>query len=86
MYNGGDPVCLQSDCLQYRLLTSLLPTVRLCTKIIAYSSIAYVHFCAQIKILETELLLPILLLSTVRLSTCIIAYSSIGHKHFCVQI
>ena len=43
--------CLQIDCLQYRLPTSLLPTVRLPTsllptvrshtKIIAYSLIAY---------------------------------------------
>ena len=66
----------QIDCLQYRLLTSLLPTVRLRTKIIAYSSIAYVHFCAQIKILETELLLPTLSLPTARLPTYFIAYSS----------
>jgi len=41
----------------------------------AYKSIAYI-FCAQIKILETELLLPTLLLSTARFLTCIIAYSS----------
>ena len=40
-------------------------------KLIAYSSIAYMHFWAQIKILETELLLPI----------CIIAYTSIAHKY-----
>jgi len=37
--------------------TSLLSRVRL-PCIIAYSSIAYKHLCAQIKILETELLLP----------------------------
>ena len=76
--------CVQLDCLHaflhtntnfrngvtfayiYYCLQVLLPT-----SIIAYSSIAYVHFCAQIKILETELLLPILLLPTARLPTCI---------------
>jgi len=58
------------------LPTSLLPTVRLHTKIIAYNPIAYMDFCTQIKISEIELLLPILLLPTGRLLTYIIAYSS----------
>ena len=73
----GNPVCLQIDCLQYRLPTSLLPAVRLHTKIIVYSSIVYMHFCTQIKILETELLLPTLLLSTARLPACMTLPKSI---------
>jgi len=42
------------DCLQNPLLTSLFPTIRLRIKIIAYSSIFYMHFCAQINVSETK--------------------------------
>jgi len=54
------------------LPTNLLLTVSFAYITFSYSSIAYKHFCAQIKILEIELLLP----------TSIIAYSSIAYKHF----
>jgi len=49
-----DLVCLQIDCLQYRLLISLLLTVRLHTNIIVNNSTAYMYFCAQIKISKNE--------------------------------
>jgi len=70
----------------------LLPTAQLPTCIItykyyclqcsiAYPLLPYVHFCAQIKFLEIELLLPTyVLLPIVRLPTYIIAYSSIVYK------
>ena len=49
-----DLICLQIDCLQYRLLISLLLTVRLRTNIIVNNSTAYMYFCAQIKISKNE--------------------------------